>query len=114
MVFDKRIKIGVVGVGYLGCIHIQKLLVFKEVKLSGILDANNKRAKEIGKKYELGVFTELIDLAKISDAILAGIASFLVAYLVIWGMMAWLKRFSFTPFVIYRVLLGIIIFIVLF
>jgi undecaprenyl-diphosphatase len=54
------------------------------------------------------------DLAKISDAILAGIASFLVAYLVIWGMMAWLKRFSFTPFVIYRVLLGIIIFIVLF
>jgi len=69
MVFDKRIKIGVVGVGYLGCIHIQKLLVFKEVKLSGILDTNNERAKEIGKKYELEVFTELIDLAKISDAI---------------------------------------------
>ena len=37
----------------------------------------------------------------------AVVFSFIASYLVIWLMMEWLKRFSFLPFVIYRVLLGL-------
>ncbi|MDX1738833.1 MAG: undecaprenyl-diphosphate phosphatase, partial [Alphaproteobacteria bacterium] len=40
------------------------------------------------------------------DAILAAIVSFFAALLAIFLMMAWLKRASYTPFVLYRFLLG--------
>ncbi len=42
-----------------------------------------------------------------TDALLAGGLAFAAALLAIWGLMAWLKRATFTPFVIYRVVLGI-------
>lgn len=55
----------------------------------------------IGKKiYESG------DTQLTSDAIMAGGLAFSSALLIIFFMMAWLKRASFTPFVIYRLLLG--------
>ncbi len=41
-----------------------------------------------------------------ADAVYAAALSFGAALLAIWAMMAWLKRFSFTPFVIYRLVLG--------
>ena len=43
------------------------------------------------------------------DALLSGAMAFIFGYLAIWGMMSWLKKSSFTPFVIYRVLLGVAI-----
>jgi undecaprenyl-diphosphatase len=45
--------------------------------------------------------------AQVSLAMLnaAGL-SFLAALAAIWLMMGWLRRASFTPFVIYRILLG--------
>ncbi len=52
------------------------------------------------------------DLYKSGDAVLAADAfvaagmSFFMALLAIAAMMAWLRRASFTPFVIYRILLG--------
>lgn len=58
------------------------------------------------------------DLAKnsssslIADAFLTGTLAFVFAYGAIWGMMRWLQYYSFTPFVIYRVALGIIIIII--
>jgi len=41
-----------------------------------------------------------------ADAVYAAALSFVAALLAIWAMMAWLRRFSFTPFVIYRLVLG--------
>ncbi|CCQ75416.1 undecaprenyl-diphosphate phosphatase [Magnetospira sp. QH-2] len=41
------------------------------------------------------------------DALIAGGLAFASALVAIWGLMAWLKRASFTPFVIYRMLLGV-------
>jgi undecaprenyl-diphosphatase len=41
------------------------------------------------------------------DAVLGGALAFVVALLAILAMMSWLKRASFTPFVIYRVIFGI-------
>jgi len=46
------------------------------------------------------------DAAMQADAVYAAVLSFGAALLAIWAMMAWLKRFSFTPFVIYRLVLG--------
>jgi undecaprenyl-diphosphatase len=54
----------------------------------------------------------LLEIAEASDAalgvdfLIAAVLSCLAALGAIWGMMAWLKRASFTPFVVYRVLLG--------
>jgi len=41
-----------------------------------------------------------------ADAVYAAVLAFAAALLAIWAMMAWLKRFSFTPFVVYRLVLG--------
>ncbi|MEM7442224.1 MAG: undecaprenyl-diphosphate phosphatase [Pseudomonadota bacterium] len=43
------------------------------------------------------------------DAVIAGSLAFITALVAIAAMMAWLKRASFTPFVIYRVLLGLVL-----
>lgn len=40
------------------------------------------------------------------DALIAAVMAFLAALAAIAGMMRWLRRASFTPFVVYRVLLG--------
>lgn len=48
----------------------------------------------------------------IGDAFLTGALAFVFGYLSIWGMMKWLASYSFTPFVIYRVLLGCAIFVI--
>lgn len=45
----------------------------------------------------------------IADALLTGALSFCFAYMAIWGMMRWLQHYSFTPFVIYRVVLGVLL-----
>lgn len=38
---------------------------------------------------------------------IVAILSFVTSLLAVWGMMHWLKRFNFTPFVIYRLLLAV-------
>lgn len=43
------------------------------------------------------------------DALIAGALAFVAALIAIAAMMAWLKRASFTPFVLYRVALGLLL-----
>jgi undecaprenyl-diphosphatase len=43
------------------------------------------------------------------DALIAGVISFVVGYATIAVMIRWLKNFSFTPFAIYRVIMGAVI-----
>jgi undecaprenyl-diphosphatase len=45
----------------------------------------------------------------LADAIVAGAMAFVAAFIAIILMMSWLKTASFTPFVIYRLLLGVAI-----
>lgn len=40
------------------------------------------------------------------DMIVGVFLTFIVALITIWGFMAWVKKMSYTPFVIYRVILG--------
>jgi undecaprenyl-diphosphatase len=41
------------------------------------------------------------------DALIAASIAFGVAMIAIWAMMQWLRRASFTPFVVYRIVLGL-------
>lgn len=47
------------------------------------------------------------DLALTQATLLATGMAFIAAMIAIWLMMAWLKRATFTPFVVYRLLLGV-------
>ena len=49
------------------------------------------------------------DMLLTQQAFMAIIFSFIAAFIAIWAMMAWLKKSSFTPFVIYRLILGTIL-----
>lgn len=43
----------------------------------------------------------------LTDAIVAGAMAFVAAFVAVILMMGWLRRASFTPFVIYRLFLGV-------
>ncbi len=49
------------------------------------------------------------DLALRREAVVAAILAFVAALMAIAIMMQWLKRASFTPFVVYRILLGLLL-----
>lgn len=53
------------------------------------------------------------DVTLQGDALLAAALSFVAALLAIWAMMRWLRTMSFTPFVVYRVALSVVLFAVL-
>ncbi len=65
----KKIKIGVIGVGYLGNIHAQKYAAIKEVELVGISDINKSRAEEIANLYQTRAFTDYKNLLELVDAV---------------------------------------------
>ncbi len=43
------------------------------------------------------------------DAVVAGLLAAVSAYLAIWGLMAWVKRATFMPFVVYRLVLATVL-----
>ena len=58
----KTIKVGVVGVGYLGQFHAEKYAKSKSVELVGVVDIDQPRAKEIAKRYQTHPFFHHSDL----------------------------------------------------
>jgi predicted dehydrogenase len=47
----KKLRAAVIGVGYLGQFHAEKLAALKDVELVGVVDADAARAKHIAAKY---------------------------------------------------------------
>lgn len=58
----KKIKAGVIGVGYLGQFHAEKYAKMEEVELVGVVDIDKPRAKEIAKRYRTQPFFHHVDL----------------------------------------------------
>jgi predicted dehydrogenase len=58
----KKIKVGVVGVGYFGQFHAEKYAKIEDVALVGVVDADASRAKEIAKRYRTQPFFHYADL----------------------------------------------------
>ncbi len=58
----KKIKVGVVGVGYLGQFHAEKYAKMEGVELVGVVDIDLSRAKEIAKRHHTQPFFHHSDL----------------------------------------------------
>lgn len=64
-----KVKIGVIGAGYLGELHIKKLLSMPNAKLIGFYDTSTHRVKYINETYGLKGFESLADLLLYVDAV---------------------------------------------
>jgi len=65
----KRIKVGVVGVGYLGRFHAEKYAGLADVDLVGVVDADRDRAAQIAEKLNTRPLADPRDLIGHVDAV---------------------------------------------
>jgi len=54
----KKLRAAVVGVGYLGQFHAEKLAALKDVELVGVADADPARARHVAAKHGCAAFTD--------------------------------------------------------
>jgi predicted dehydrogenase len=64
-----KVKVGIVGVGYLGRFHAEKYAVHPDVSLAGVVDADHGRCMEIAKKLNTRAFKEPGELLGQVDAV---------------------------------------------
>jgi len=65
----KKIRVGVVGVGYLGKFHAQKYAQMEDVELVGVVDTNPSQAEEIARHYDTQAYTHHAQLFGNVDAV---------------------------------------------
>jgi len=65
----KKIKYGIVGVGYLGKFHLKHLLNIEQVEIMGIYDTSGNRAVQISKEFNVHNFLSINDLLEVVDAV---------------------------------------------
>jgi predicted dehydrogenase len=65
----KRVKVGVIGVGYLGQFHAEKYAALPDVELVGVVDTDPVRAAEIARKLNARSFSEPARLLGQVDAV---------------------------------------------
>ncbi len=65
----KKIRVGVIGVGYLGRFHAEKYAQHSNVELAGVVDPDVEKAREIAKKLSTEAFTDLSGLFGRVDAV---------------------------------------------
>lgn len=63
------IRVGVIGVGYLGKFHAEKYARMKDIKLVGVADVVSERAESIAKRLETESFADYRDLMGKVDAV---------------------------------------------
>ena len=68
MVKKTKLKVGVIGVGYMGQYHTNVLASMLTHKLVGVYDINKKRADQIAEKYETHSFRQVEALLNKIDA----------------------------------------------
>ncbi|HEX9020525.1 MAG TPA: Gfo/Idh/MocA family oxidoreductase [Nitrospirota bacterium] len=65
----KRLKVGVIGVGYLGRFHAEKYAALQDAELIGIVDPDLGRATEIAGKLKTQAFSDSSQLIDQVDAV---------------------------------------------
>ncbi len=65
----EKLRIGVVGVGYLGQFHAEKYSRMDDVQLAGIMDTDRQRADEISKIYNTQSFNDYEEFIGKVDAV---------------------------------------------
>jgi predicted dehydrogenase len=66
---DQRLRVGVVGVGYLGRFHARIYADMPDVDLVGVVDVDAARAQEIAQQYGARAYTDTHDLLGQVDAV---------------------------------------------
>ena len=64
-----KLRVGVVGVGYLGNYHAEKYAKMKDVDLVGVVDVDKTRAEAAGKKFSTTPYLDHQDLSGKVDAV---------------------------------------------
>ena len=63
------LKIGLVGAGHMGRIHLQKLSAMEDIEVAGVADVDTSWTCEVSPEDEIPCFTDYRDLIKVSDAV---------------------------------------------
>ncbi len=63
------VKVGLIGLGHLGSIHLEQLLKVADIQVVGVFDADASRARERGSHAGVPVFDSAEALIEASDAI---------------------------------------------
>ncbi len=66
---QNKIRVGVIGVGYLGRFHAQKYAAMEDVVLAGIADVEQDRARDVAAECGTIPFSDYQELLKLTDAI---------------------------------------------
>ncbi len=69
----KPLRVGVVGVGYLGKFHAEKYARIEGVKLAGVVDIIPDRAESVAKRLGTEAFSDYRDLVGQVDAVSVGV-----------------------------------------
>ena len=65
----KKIRVGVIGVGYLGKFHAEKYSRMKDVQLVGVVDIDKSRAEDVAAAFGTSALTDYRDLFGNVDAV---------------------------------------------
>jgi predicted dehydrogenase len=65
----KKVRVGVVGVGYLGKFHAEKYSSMPNVELVGVVDSDPSKAGNVAEMYHTSAFTRFEQLFGIVDAV---------------------------------------------
>ena len=66
---DRKLRVGVIGAGYLGKFHAEKYAAMEDVELVGVVDTEPERAAEIARKFNARPFTSHEDIFGMVDAV---------------------------------------------
>lgn len=66
---NRKLRVGVIGVGYLGKFHAEKYARMEQVELVGVADINASRATETARRYHTQAFTDHRQLLNGVDAV---------------------------------------------
>lgn len=74
---NAKVKLGLVGTGHMGQYHVNVATGLDEYDVSGIFDADQKRAKEIAEKFSIKQFSTYEDMLKEVDAVTIAVPTIL-------------------------------------
>jgi len=67
--FSEPVRVGVVGVGYLGSLHVKRLSEIPLAHLVGVYDIDPERAKTVSEEYGIVAFDDLRSLLREVEAV---------------------------------------------
>ena len=65
----KEIRVGVIGVGYLGKFHAEKYAAMENVRLMGVADTNPEAGRQVAEKLKTEAFSDFNALLPLCDAV---------------------------------------------